>query len=172
MRGPQPPWNAAVKTVKFALRCARAGKPEPRSRLRANPGRSVPNSSTSTKTQKNHNPQNLASYSYSKNPLTTIPPLAPVKRGRGVGGEGAIHPGNLPLWPSKPAGLCSKDLGLESPSYEKSHTPTGSPPGGSRQNQARAQKTQQNHNPQNLASYSYSYSVRPGGRYSYSKNPR
>ena len=42
------------------------------------------------------------------------PPLAPVKRGRGVGGEGASHPGKLPFRRSKSHHAV---LGLESPSY-------------------------------------------------------
>jgi len=49
------------------------------------------------------------------NLLTTIPPLAPVKRGRGVGGEGASHPKKRPPTLSK----TQRDvLGLESPSYK------------------------------------------------------
>jgi len=42
----------------------------------------------------------------------TLPPLAPVKRGRGVGGEGAT-----PHTPTRTT--VSNVLGLESPSYEK-----------------------------------------------------
>jgi len=61
-------------------------------------------------------------------PLTTNPPLAPVKRGRGVGGEGVT---------------CT------TPHLLPANTP-----------------------PPAHATYSYSYSVRPGGRYSFAKQPK
>jgi len=58
------------------------------------------------------------------NTLATPPPLAPVKRGRGVGGEGASHPRQQPPRQSKSH---SDVLGLESPSY-RNRTPADSRP--------------------------------------------
>jgi hypothetical protein len=52
-------------------------------------------------------------------PLTRYPPLAPVKRGRGVGGEGAKPPWRNCILAIKHASAvrCRAGLGLESPSY-------------------------------------------------------
>jgi hypothetical protein len=65
-----------------------------------------------------HHPRTPVSGSPNRT-LTTLPPLAPVKRGRGVGGEGATLPQQLPVRSLKPH---CKGLGLESPSYTKRTT--------------------------------------------------
>jgi hypothetical protein len=65
-------------------------------------------------TKRSH-PRTPARNSPNRTPIT-LPPLAPVKRGRGVGGEGAT----LPTHQHAPPHITvSNVLGLESPSYEE-----------------------------------------------------
>ena len=83
-------------------------------------------------------------------------PLAPVKRGRGVGGEGATLPTERQRHPThRNAQNCATDAAGRSAEHPHPRTPVRGSPDGPLTTV-----------PKRLNSYSYS--VRPGGRYSYS----